>query len=28
MVYGLTLEGFGGENVFFANGVAAEGFGD
>lgn len=28
MVYDLTLEGFAGENVFFANDVAAEGFGD
>lgn len=28
MVYDLTLEGFAGENVFFANDVAAEGLGD
>jgi hypothetical protein len=28
LVYDITLEGFAGENVFFANDVAAEGFGD
>ena len=27
-VYDITLEGFAGENIFFANDVAAEGFGD
>lgn len=28
VVYDITLEGFAGENVFFANDVAAEGFGE
>lgn len=28
LVYDITLEGFAGENVFFANDVAAEGFGE
>jgi hypothetical protein len=27
-VYDIRLEGFKGENVFFANDVAAEGFGE